>query len=203
MYSTIRNLIYTTVVLLFAISNLDADQHVKIPSEFEAKLILTALTYDKNLGRNGKHELVIVVFYLKNSSEAKKEAERFFSGLSAYQDKLVKGLKLKTFLHGYETIADFKEKSTLMNADCVYITTTKKSFIKEIKAFTCRTKILTITGNVDYARKYALSMAVGEKDKRPRIYLNLNSATAEGADFESRFLRVADIVGQQERRTEP
>ena len=39
-------------------------------------------------------------------------------------------------------------------------------------------------------------MAVGYKDHNPKIYLNLASAKAEGADFNAKFLRVANIVGE-------
>ncbi len=194
MISAIKHLIIGTVFLLFSVSHLHADHHVKIPAELEAKLILTALAYDRNLVRNGADEFVLGVFYLKNSSESEKEAKIFFETLSAYKDKLIRGLRIKTFLYGYETVADFKQKAKTMSADSAYITATKKTLLEEITGFTRKESILTITGNVSYVKENRLSIAVGAKDEKPRIYLNLNSAIAEGADFDSRFLRVADIV---------
>lgn len=177
-----------------SVSSLQADHHVEIPSTLEAKLVLTALTYDKNLDRGAGDELVMGVFYLNTCAISRQQAERFFQGLYAYRDKLVRGLTMTVFLYGYETVSEFKQQAIRSNATCVYITTTQKTLLADISDFTRDAGILTVTGNVDYVKHNGLSMAVGEKDKRPRIYLNLTAAAAEGADFDARFLRVADIV---------
>jgi len=44
-----------------------------------------------------------------------------------------------------------------------------------------------------------VTMAVGLKDNKPKIYLNLSSAKSEGADFSAKFLRVAEIVDSGEK----
>ena len=42
-------------------------------------------------------------------------------------------------------------------------------------------------------------MAIGVENAKPKIYLNLTSAKAEDVEFSSRILRVAKIVGEDER----
>jgi hypothetical protein len=42
-------------------------------------------------------------------------------------------------------------------------------------------------------------MAVGYKEHTPKIYLNLSSAKAEGADFSAKFLRIVNMVGKNKK----
>ena len=55
-------------------------------------------------------------------------------------------------------------------------------------------KILSCTCKAEYVTSCGVTMAVGLKDNKPKIYLNLSSAKREGADFSAKFLRVAEIV---------
>ena len=63
-------------------------------------------------------------------------------------------------------------------------------------------KILSCTSKAEYVTTCGVTMAVGLKDNKPKIYLNLTSAKLEGADFSAKFLRVAEIVGEKREETE-
>jgi hypothetical protein len=60
-------------------------------------------------------------------------------------------------------------------------------------------KILSCTGKAEYVTSCGVTMAVGLKNQKPKIYLNLSSAKREGADFSAKFLRVAEIMSEENK----
>jgi hypothetical protein len=53
--------------------------------------------------------------------------------------------------------------------------------------------IRTITGVPEYVQR-GLSVAIGPRDDRPVIILNLDAARAEGAAYQAQLLRLTNIV---------
>ena len=53
---------------------------------------------------------------------------------------------------------------------------------------------LGVTGNASVTASRVFQFSIVQKDKKPKLYLNLSSAKKEGADFSAKFLRVAEIV---------
>ena len=69
--------------------------------------------------------------------------------------------------------------------------------VQEITKLTQSAKILSCSSRAKYVTTCGVTMAVGLKDNKPKIYLNLSSAKREGADFSAKFLRVAEIVDSE------
>ena len=66
--------------------------------------------------------------------------------------------------------------------------------LKEIIELTQKEKILSWTNNTEYVSSCGVTMGVGLKENKPKIYLNFSSAQREGVDFSAKFLRIAEIV---------
>ena len=166
----------------------------EVPVDLQVKLILTALTYDKNLETRANGELHIGILYFPESSQSKKEADLFAKTLEGFKDKKISGRSFNGSLITYAGNGALSKKITEQHIDVLYIAQGEKEEIDRVLKVTQSEKILSCCGKSEYVSTCGVTMAVGLKDQKPKLYLNLNSAKQEGADFSAKFLRVAEIV---------
>jgi len=81
-----------------------------VPLELQAKLFLTALTYDKNLEKRAVALLNIGILYFTDAPQSKKEAENFSNTLKEFKDKKISGRSFKTVLLTYNGNEALKKK---------------------------------------------------------------------------------------------
>ena len=165
-----------------------------IPIELQAKLFLTALTYDKNLEKRAETSLDIGILYFTDTPQSKKEAENFSDTLKDFKDKKISGRSFKTVLLTYNGNGALKKKMVDEHIDVLFITRGDEALVRKVLTLTQSEKILSCTSKAEYVTTCGVTMAVGLKDNKPKIYLNLNAAKLEGADFSAKFLRVVEIV---------
>ena len=166
----------------------------EVPVDLQIKLILTALTYDKNLETRANGELNIGILYFPESSQSKQEADLFAKTLEGFKDKKISGRSFNGILLAYADNGELSKKITEQKIDVIYIAQGEKELIERVLKVTQSEKILSCCGKAEYVSSCGVTMAVGLKDQKPKLYLNLNSAKTEGADFSAKFLRVAEIV---------
>ena len=168
-----------------------------IPVDLQAKLFLTALTYDKNLEKRANTQLDIGILYFPWSAKSKEEALSFSKTLKIFKDKKISGRNFKVLLLTYNGDGGFKEKIADKHVDVLFIAGGEEPMVREAIKVTQAEKILSCTSRAKYVTTCGVTMAVGLKDNKPKIYLNLSSAKREGADFSAKFLRVAEIVDNE------
>jgi hypothetical protein len=168
-----------------------------IPVDLQAKLFLTALTYDKNLEKRANTQLDIGILYFPWSVQSKEEALSFSKNLEMFKDKKISGRNFSVLLLTYNGDGGFKEKIADKHVDVLFIAGGEEPMVREAIKVTQAEKILSCTSRAKYVTTCGVTMAVGLKDNKPKIYLNLSSAKREGADFSAKFLRVAEIVDNE------
>lgn len=170
-----------------------------VPLELQAKLFLTALTYDKNLEKRADALLNIGIVYFTDAPQSKQEAENFSNTLKEFKDKKISGRRFKTVLLAYNGNGDLKKKLVEEGIDVVFIARGEKQQVEKLLKLTQSEKILSCTSKAEYVATCGVTIAVGLKDNKPKIYLNLSSAKREGADFSAKFLRIAEIVDKESK----
>ena len=165
-----------------------------IPVELQAKLFLTVLAYDKNLEKEAEKQLDIGIVYFPEFSQSKEEALNLSKTLEGFKDKKISGRSFHTVILSYTGNGGLKKKIVDEHIDVLFIAQGEKKFIEAVLKVTQSKKILSCTSKAEYVTTSGVTMAVGLKDNKPKIYLNLTSAIREGADFRAKFLRVAEIV---------
>jgi hypothetical protein len=165
-----------------------------IPVDLQAKLFLTALTYDKNLEKRASAQVDIGILYFPWVVESKEAALNFSKTLEMFKDKKISGRSFTVFLLTYNGDFGLKEKLADKHVDVLFIAGGEESMVREAIKVTQTEKILSCSNKAKYVTTCGVTMAVGLKDSKPKIYLNLSSAKREGADFSAKFLRVAEIV---------
>ena len=168
-----------------------------IPVNLQAKLFLTALTYDKNLEKRASTQLDIALLYFPWSAESKEAALDLSKTLETFKDKKISGRNFSVLLLTYNGDGGFKEKIADKHVDVLFIAGGEEPMVREAIKVTQAEKILSCTSRAKYVTTCGVTMAVGLKDNKPKIYLNLSSAKREGADFSAKFLRVAEIVDNE------
>lgn len=170
-----------------------------IPVDLQAKLFLTALTYDKNLEKRPSTQLDIAILYFPWSAPSKEAALSFSKTLEMFKDKKISGRSFNVSLLTYNGDFGLKEKLADKHVDVLFIVGGEESMVRDIIKITQAEKILSCSNKAAYVTTCGVTMAVGLKDNKPKIYLNLTSAKREGADFSAKFLRVAEIVDSEEK----
>ena len=168
-----------------------------LPPDLQTKLLLTALTYEKNLKDNAVDQFGIGILYFPWFEQSKKEAKSFFKALKIFQDKKIGVRSFNVFLFTYNGDAGIKEKIAGKHLEVLFIVGGEKRMLKDITELTQKEKILSWTNNTEYVTSCGITMGVGLKENKPKIYLNFTSAQREGVDFSSKFLRIAEIVSNK------
>jgi hypothetical protein len=199
MYKLLISLQYIFIGILIALCSIPvpaAGDNGDVPLDLQAKLFLTALTYDKNLEKRADALLNIGIVYFTDVPQSKKEAENFSNTLEEFKDKKISGRSFTTALLTYNGNGDLKKKIVEKEIDVVFISRGEKQQVEKLLKLTQTEKILSCTSKAEYVTTCGVTMAVGLKDNKPKIYLNLSSAKRERADFSAKFLRVAEIVDE-------
>ena len=167
-----------------------------VPFDLQAKLILTALTYDKNLQEKPDKHLKIGVLYFPPTPQSQEEGMEFLKTLNGFKDKKISGLNFDTAIFTYTDISMLKKDITDNTIDLLYLARGDTKTITDVIGLTRSEKILSCTSRAEYVTTCGVTMAVGLKDNKPKIYLNRSSAQLEGAEFSAKFLRIAELVGE-------
>jgi hypothetical protein len=80
-----------------------------------------------------------------------------------------------------------------LDVDVFYLAPMRAADIERVVAIARRRRIRTMTGVREYVMLGA-SVAIGVRDDRPRIIINLEAARAEGAAYPAQLLQLAEII---------
>jgi hypothetical protein len=164
-----------------------------VPFELQVKLILSALTYDRNLPTNPDHILTIGILYFPDTEDSKPQAADFDKALVMFTDKRVQNLRIDKIMLAYSDDADLTKAIHEHTIKVLYIAPGRGEKLRNVLEVTRSQKVLSCTSNIMNFQEYEVSLGVGLLDNKPKIYLNNRSAKAEGADFSAKFLRVVQL----------
>ena len=190
--------VLTLITIVIVSAPLSADNG-DVPIELQAKLLLTALTYNNKLKEGEDKMLGIGCVYFPEIPQSKEQAVSFQNACMKFENNTVQGHTIKTVLIPYNGNDDFKSKLSEHCLEVLYVANRTKELCQEITQVTRAKKILSFTSAVDLVADCGLSMAVGLTDNKPKIYLNRASAQLEGAEFSAKFLRIAELVGEERK----
>jgi hypothetical protein len=166
-----------------------------VPFDLQAKLILSALTYDRNLTRGKADDnLTIAILFFTDTPHSQEQALNFAKALEGFKEKQVGGLGLNQIVIEYKNIKDLKHIFEKQSINVLYLATGRGEKLKKILELTQSKKVLSCTPEVINVYEYEVSLGWGVVNNKPKLCLNITSAKAEGADFSAKFLRVVDVI---------
>jgi hypothetical protein len=186
------------VITIFVNYTLADDKEV--PLNLQVKHLFTALEYDDNFSTRMQDTLNIGILYFSGTTNSRRDALNLYKALKAYKKKEADDLKISTSLFSYNSIRSLESVISIEKIDLLYISSGRKSIIRNVTKVTQSKQVFSFTSHPEYVSECGVSMAVGYQEHNPKIHLNLSSAKAEGADFNAKFLRIANIVDEQDKR---
>lgn len=166
----------------------------ELPPEKQALLLLRALTFDRALPARVKDTPVLVIAYKAGDIES-EDTRRVLTVTVETLSKTIKvgGKQVKVVAVPYADASSFAARMRSLNAAALYVAPGLRGAVEELSAFARSSKLLTLTGDAHLVLA-GLSIGLVEEEKKPQVMVNLRAAKSEGADLDSSFLRVAQVM---------
>ena len=170
-----------------------------VPFDAQVKLLCAALSYEQTIQADTKAPLTIGILYFPGVPQSQDRAEQFSRAFSAFKDKTISGRPLNTVVMAFAGVDALSKQLSGHTIHVLYIADGTKEVCRDVTRITQAAHVLSLTSDVALVSDCGVTMAVGLENNKPRIYLNLPAALAEGADFSSKLLRVVTIINEVQR----
>ncbi len=185
--------VVTAILLVLLAVNPVRSEDGRVPFDLQAKLLLKILTFDRNLETRADSAVVVGIIYQPGCRQSEKARSELSLALDEYSEKKVKGLPFSYVTLRYLSWLDLAAKVRSENISVLYVTSCDSAHLEEIIKVARENGVLTASSEKSHVEK-GISLAVGLKGNKPQITINLSSAKAEGCDFSSQFLQLAEVV---------
>jgi hypothetical protein len=156
-----------------------------VPIDVQLALYVNVWKLDRNFGDPAAARIAIVYQETNSASTAmKNEAVRWIAahrGLEAVPIALDRAGQAAALEN--------------VKAHVFYVMRMRGADLRRIAEIARARRIRTMSGDPEYVG-LGLSVGIAVRNDRPLILIDLAAARAEGADYESRLLRLAEIVNQ-------
>ena len=155
-------------------------------------LILKILQFDRNLAERAGGEIVIATVFqgrYRASSRARDDVRR---AAAAIPGQRVADLPVRVVDIDLEQVK-LKDALDQLDVDVLYVAPLRATDIATIAGVTRELQIASITGVEEYVHQ-GIAVGIDVFQEKPRVLVNLNASKAEGVDFSSRLLSLAQVV---------
>lgn len=174
----------------------------RLPVKTRVAILLKALTYDHNLKTRCSGGLRIGVVGMADNDASLKVANETLKEIKAKSTIKVSGLKISAELIIASAPADITNAVTAKKLNILYLSPHLKPMLNPIFKMARKKKILVLSGESGHARSGAAITAV-MRETKPKILVNTESATGQGAALDARLLRLAEVVQPAARYQAP
>lgn len=180
-------------ILSFSTRGIEGREEAPVHPRVQMLILLKALTYDRNFEKRVGDKLIIGILYDSEDEDSQKIKKGVSDVLDSLSGKTVKGVPFIYVDLNYNSDDSFKNSIETKKIDVLYVTPSHKWDIESIVQVSQKTKMLTITGVTEYVTR-GISLGIGLKESKPEIWINLDSARAEGSDFDSNLLKLCRVI---------
>lgn len=187
-----RAAIYLLIIALAGFAGGGRAAEPAVPAELQYALFTKALTFDRNLKTRCGATLVIGLLYQKRNNASREAMREIRDVAAASPIDRIEGLPLRIVEINVEEAA-WPQQVADDSVDILYLMPVRALDVEAITAVARERKLLTLAMEPAYTAQ-GLSLGLRVHDNRPKFIINLNASEAEGADFSSQLLRLADII---------
>jgi TonB family protein len=165
----------------------------RLPVKTRVAILLKALTYDHNLKKRCSGGLRIGVVGLSESEASKSIANETYKEIKSKAGKKVSGLSISAAQVTVTTAAEIKAAVTSNKLNILYFAPGLEPMLNSTLRLARQKKILTMSGESGHAQS-GVAIIVVMRDKKPKILVNTEAATQQGAALDARLLRLAEVI---------
>jgi TonB family protein len=188
------------ISLEFCLTPAVADE--RLPAKVRINLLLTSLTYDHNLQNRCPDGLRIGVVALAGNSSSLAEANETYSAIQAVAGKKIKGLGFHVDKVTVSSVQDLKSSVASKKLNTLYIASGFTDLLGPVVEMARKNKIVLIAGEPEYVPG-GVAIGAVKRDQKPKLLVHVESAVAQGANFDARLLRLAEVVQPAPRYQAP
>jgi hypothetical protein len=155
-------------------------------------LLIKILQFDRNLTSRTGQEVVIGVIYQGRFRASKRACDEMRKAAQAAGTERVGDRRIDLVAIDIERM-NLEQMLDSLHVDVAYVAPLRATDIKTITDVTRDLHITTVTGVEEYVHQ-GLAVGLGVWQEKPRVFVNLEASRAEGADFSSRLLSLAEVV---------
>lgn len=192
--AVVRRLATTTLAMagmLFLAPNTWATE--TLPAGLRIKILMTALSYDRNLDRSRASGLSIGVVYLKGDTAGRASAADTHAAIGHAAKKKVKGLGISSRIVAVQDLPSLAQAIDSGGLNILYLETGLGKLLPQAIELAGKRKILTLCAYRSMVEE-GVAFAVVAMGKKPKILVNLPSVQAQGARLDPRLLRLVEVV---------
>lgn len=179
---------------LFTNTTAAAAETPPVPGNLQVSLIMKILTFDRALHQHSGDRVDMLLLYVAGNAQseaARKEIAGVFDDLG--RDKTISNLPFAYQSLAWESKAELDTFLKENDTDLLYVMPGHGEHIPDITDITQDLDVLSVSGVPEYVNK-GISIGIGVKNEKPEIIINLPSARAEGADLDTKLLRIATVI---------
>lgn len=178
------------LLVLPAVARGDDD---RLPVKLRVAILFKALSYDRNLEKRCPGGLRIGVVGLASNGESVAVARETAGAISASAIRKVKGLSIRAEVLEVDGAAAVRTAVKQKNLNTLYLGPGLGAQLEGILRLAREQKILVMSGETDHVQA-GVALGVVQRDRKPRILVHTRAASGQGASFDARLLRLAEIV---------
>lgn len=160
-----------------------------VPIAQQAKLLLKAISYDRNLKKRSGTEVHIAVIH-QGANEA---ATEIVTALTAAGATKVKGLSVKATGQPFTDVQDLLKRVDAQKYNVLYVHPSALKAISSIQQVARGKKVLSMGANKGLVEK-GLSLGVYLHKSKPRLVVNQRAAKVEGLDLEPAIKLISTVI---------
>jgi YfiR/HmsC-like len=171
---------------------LTGNQPAPVPGPGQLALVLKVLTAERNTPLQARPVLVIGIVYLRTSPESREAKDRLVAEIeNGTANDWAPPVRFG--LIDVSNPRDLASGVATVKPDILYVNPLPGFDIGAIVSLSRARKILTFT-SVPAFVKLGLSVGFGSERGETRILINRKASLAEGADFSSKLLKLAEAI---------
>ena len=168
-------------------------QDKRLPVKTRVAILLKALTYDHNLKTRCSGGLRIGVIGLAENETSISIATETYKEIRSKSSKKVSGLGISATQITATSAADIVSAVKSNKLNNLYFAPGLEPMMNVALKLSRKKKILTLSGESGHAQS-GVAIIVVMRDKKPRILVNTEAATQQGAALDARLLRLAEVI---------
>ena len=155
-------------------------------------LLLKILQFDRNLPQRAGQEIVIGVVYQGRFRASARACEELRKAARNTDTERIAERRVNVVVLDLERVK-LRDVLDSLKVNVIYVAPLRATDISALTDITREMHVTTVTGNEAYVRQ-GLAVGLGVFQEKPRVFVNLEASRAEGADFSSQLLRLAQVV---------
>jgi hypothetical protein len=165
----------------------------RIQPELESLILIKCIYHDRAFPARVGNSINIAVIFKHNHPESEKMADEITTAFNKQVKKIFRSKPARAMKRPFTEVSKLQQLLKKENTDYLYVCTGMEPYIPALSQISQSAKILTFSSQRSYLKK-GLSLGVFIVGNNPKIFINLPSAKAEGANFGADLLRLFHLI---------